>query len=83
MACGAAFAQHFSQSAAGRVFEDEVGLLLVQFGLERRDDIGVGQAADAARLLQPLCDRIGVTRCARVHELEGDFAIKPRVVSKP
>ena len=46
-------AQMLGERASRNEFEDEVGLPVVHVGLEHRHDVRVGEAADAARLLQP------------------------------
>jgi prevent-host-death family protein len=53
----------------------------VCIGLEHRHDVGVGQAADGARLVQPFVHRHGVG--IRAQQLLGHLAVQPRVMRQP
>ncbi len=52
-------------------------------GLEHRHDVRVAQAADAARLAQPLADGDRVGRGVGMHQLDGDLALEPLVEAEP
>ena len=71
------------QSLTGHVLEDQVGLLLVHIGFKHRHDVGVRQAADTARLLQPLLDGRRLLLGHRLHLLDGNLALQARVKCQP
>ncbi len=49
--------QALGQRAPGHVLEDHVGLSTLGVSLEDGNDIGMRQAADRARLIEPFIDR--------------------------
>ena len=78
---GGLLAAGLCQRGAFDVLKDEVALALVLVGFEHGHDVGVGQAADRARLGQPFVQGLGVG--GRVEQLERDLAVQARVVRQP
>lgn len=79
----AALAQQLGERATRHQFVDEVRLLIVLIGLEQRHDMGVGQAAHAARFLQPLTHQRAVGVGGAVQHLDRHLAFKPGVETEP
>jgi hypothetical protein len=78
---GAAGAQRLGQRAATHQLEHQIRLAVGVVGLEHRHDVRMRQAADGARLVQPLIhrDRFG----ARQQQFQRHVAIQPLVVRAP
>ena len=80
---GSPGSKHVGQGLARNVLEHQVGVQVLHVGLEHRNDVGVGQSADMARLLQPLGNGGDVRAFTDLHELDGDLAFQSRVEGQP
>ena len=80
---GTLTAEHLGQRFAFHILEHQVGLLVLHISLKHRHDVGVVQAAHAARLSQPLAQGRGVRALHRFHHLDRHFALQPRVKPEP
>ena len=58
------------------VLEDDVGVAAVLAGVDHRDDVGVGELGDRARLLAEALELVGLLGHLPVHDLDRDGAVE-------
>ena len=64
------------------VLEDDVGVAAVLAGVDHRDDVGVGELGDRARLLAEALELVGLLGHLAVHHLDRDRPVEGLVVGQ-
>jgi len=80
---GTALLEDLVQRTAGYVLKHQIGLLVLDVGFVHRDDIGMLDPPDTARLVQPVGHGLGVGAAVRAHDLDRDFPLQTRVKRQP
>ena len=79
----ATLGQQLGQRLPRYILKNKIGLLLMHIGLKDRNDAGVGQATDAASLLQPLRQRSRIGPLLQFHLLDGHLTLQARIKCQP